>query len=130
RCRVVVTACDQRGARGRAKCCGVNVVVAQPAACDAIHRWSRDDASEGARYTESRVIGNDEQDVGSVFGRYDARRPPGFGREGVVFNRAAECWIRRGKLVATDRGGGPGRSDGSGGLNGGACWHRSSGGGW
>ena len=46
--------------------------------------------AERARHSEAGVIGHDEQNVGRLFGRHDARRPPRFGLEGVVLDDAAE----------------------------------------
>ena len=121
--RVMVAPGDQRGARRRAERGGVDVVVAQTVLRDAIHRRRRDDAAEGARHAEARVVGHDEQDVGRLLGRHDARRPPGFGLQGVVLDHAAELRVGRRELLAVDGGGGAGRTRHAGDLRAarGAC---------
>ncbi len=102
--RVMVAPGDERGARRRAERGGVDVVVAQAVIRDAIHRRRRDDAAEGARHAESGVIRDDEQDVGRLFGRHDARCPPRFRLQGIVLDHAAEFRLGRGQLLAADGG--------------------------
>ncbi len=98
--RVVIAAGDQRGARGRAERGGKHAVVAQAFLGDAVHGRGRDDAAEGAGHAESGVVGDDEQDVGGIFGWNDGRSPPGFGAQCVVLDHAAEFRVRRGELVS------------------------------
>jgi hypothetical protein len=106
--RVMVAAGNQCGARRRAERCGVNVIVAQAALRDPIHRRGRDDSAERARHAEARVVSHDEQDVGRAFGRHHARRPPRFRLQGVLLDHAAEFRVGRWELLAVDGGGGTG----------------------
>ena len=108
--RVMVAPGNQRGARRRTERGGVNVIVAQPGLCDAIHGRCRDDAAEGARHAEARVVGHDEQDVGGLLGRHHARRPPCFGLKGVVLDHAAEFRIGCRKLLSAEGRCGGGRT--------------------
>ena len=107
--RVMVAPGDQRGARRRAERGGVDVVVAQAVFREAIHRRRRDDAAERAGYAKAGVIRHDEENVGSLFGRDDAWRPPGFGMEGILLDHTAEFRIGRRDLVAGERSGSAGR---------------------
>ena len=112
--RVMVAPGDERGARRRAERGGVDVVVAQAVVRDAIHRRRRDDAAEGARHAEAGVIGDDEQDVGRLLGRHDARRPPRLRLQGIVLDHAAEFRLGRGQLLAADGGRGARRTERAG----------------
>ena len=96
---------DQRGARRRAERGGVDVVVAQAALGDAVHRGCGDDAAEGARHAETRVVGHDEKDVGRLLGRDDARAPTqALDPEGIFFDDTAELRVGCRELLAADGG--------------------------
>ena len=114
--RVVVAPSDQRRARRRAQRGREHPVVAQTVRRDAIHGRRRDHAAEGAWNGKAGVVGQDEQDVGCAFRRYDAWRPPLLGLQRVILDHAAEFWLGRGELCATDRGGGAGRAKNAGDL--------------
>lgn len=122
--RVMVSPGDERGPRRRAKRGGVDVVIAQTALREAIHRRRRDDTAEGARHAKPGVIRDDEQDIGRTLRRHDARCPPRLGLQSVVFDHAAEFRIGRGQFFAVNGSGGAGRTRRAGGLNlcsGGRC---------
>ena len=116
--RVVVAPGDQRGARRRAQRGGEHAVVAQALVRDAVHGRRRDHAAEGARHAEAGVVGHDQQDVGRLLGRHDARRPPGRRLQSVVLDHAAELRVGRRQLLAADGGGGAGRAQCAGNLHG------------
>ena len=101
--RMMVASGDQRGARRRAQRGGKDAVVAQSLARDAVHRGRRDHAAEGARHTETGVVGDDQEHVRRAFRRHDAWRPPRLRLQGVVLDHAAELGIRRRELLAADR---------------------------
>src|SRR5271165_5030552 len=88
----------------------MEVRVAQPLRCDAIHGWRRYDAAEGARCAETLVVRHDEQHVGRALRRYDARRPPCLRFRRLLLDYPAERRIGGRKLFAGDRGGGFGRT--------------------
>ncbi len=111
--RVVVASRDQRGARRRAQRRREHAVVAQAFLCDAVHRRCRDHAAERARHAEAGVVGDDQEHVRRALRRHDARRPPRFGLQGIVLDRAAELRIRRGQLLGADRRGSAWRARGA-----------------
>ena len=100
---MVVAPGDQRGARRRAQRGREHAVVAKTLVGDPVHRRRRDHAAEGARHAETGVVRDDQQHVGRLLGRHDARRPPGLGLQRVVLDHAAERRIGRGKLLPADR---------------------------
>ncbi len=108
--RVVVATGQQRGPGGRAQGGGVDVVVAQAVIGDTVHGRCGDHTAEGARNPEAGIVGDDEQDVGGLFGRHDAWCPPGLRVQGAFLDDTAECRIRRRQLLAADGGGRAGRS--------------------
>ena len=114
--RVVIAPGERRGTRRRAQRSRENAVVAQAFIGDAVHGRCRDDAAEGARNAETRVVGHDKQDVGRVLGRHDARRPPLRGINRVILDHPAEFRLGRGKLLTTDGRGGTGRAQFAGNL--------------
>ncbi len=114
--RVVIAPGDERRPRRRAQRGGENPVVAQTLVGDAVHRRCRNHAAEGARYAEAGVVRNDQQYVGRLFGRYNARRPPGGRLQGIMLDHAAEVGFGRRQLCAADRGGGARRTYGAGEL--------------
>jgi len=75
---VVVASGEQSRPRRRADRCGVEVGVSQSIVCNAIHRWCGNDATEGAGYSVARIVGHDQENVGSSLRRNQARRPVGF----------------------------------------------------
>ena len=114
--RMMVPAGDQRGASRGAERRRMDVVVTQSVPGNAIHRGRRDNATKGAWHAKTRVVGDDQQHVGRAGRRRDARRPPRFRLEGVILYLAPEFRVRRRQLLAADRGGGAGRTQGAGDL--------------
>ena len=108
--RVMVAPRDQSGTRRRAQRRGEDPIVAQALVGDPVHRWCRDYPAEGARHAEAGVVGDDQQHVGRTPGWHDARSPPGFGLQGIVFDHAPEFRIGRRELLSGDGGRGARRS--------------------
>jgi hypothetical protein len=69
---MVVSACDQRGPRRRAKRCGVEHVVAQPAIGEALEVGGLDRTAKGAAGAKAYVIRQNEENVGRDRGSLDA----------------------------------------------------------
>ncbi len=101
---VVIAAGDESGPRRRAEGRGVNVVVAQAVLGDAVHRWRRNHTAKRTGHAEARVVCNNEQDVGSLLGRHDAWRPPGFGLLSGFLDHAAKIRVGWRQLFAVDGG--------------------------
>ena len=100
---VVVAPGHQRRPRRRAQRRRVHVGVAQAHLGDAVERGRRDHAAEGRGRAEAHVVGHDQQDVGRVRRRHDARRPEPGRFDRVALDLAAERHARRRKLQAVDR---------------------------
>src|SRR5262245_52434713 len=62
---------DQGSPGRRAERRGVELVVAQAAAGDAVESGRLDRAAEGAAGAEADVVGEDQEDVGRALGRFD-----------------------------------------------------------
>src|SRR5208282_3028180 len=72
---VMVAAGDQCGARGRAKRGGIEVGIAQSRVRDAVQSGRGDNPAKRAGYTETRIVGHDQQNVWRALGRHDSRIP-------------------------------------------------------
>lgn len=107
--RMMVATGDKRGSR-------VNVVVAQTVVCDTIHSGCRNDAAKSAGHAKPCIIRDDEQHVGGLLGRHNARGPPRFRSQGVIVDHAGEFRFRCWQLVAADGSGGARRAQGTGDL--------------
>ena len=108
--RMMVTASDERRARRRTQSGGMDVVVAQAILGNAVQCGRRDDAAEGTRHAKSGVICDDEQHIGGLLGRHDARCPPRFRSQCIIFNHATKFRITRWKLATLYRRGSAGRT--------------------
>src|SRR5258705_2535875 len=88
----------------------MKIGVAQAMPRDAIHRRRGDDAAEGARRSETLVVGHDEQHIRGGIRWYDAGGPPGRRFRSLLLDHAAEFRIGRWKLLSVDGGRGAGRT--------------------
>src|SRR5262249_54744831 len=86
----------------RAERGGVHARVTQASLRDAIQCRRRNHATESAWRAEPDVIGHDQQDVGRLLWRHDARCPPRFRLESIVLDHATEFRIGRGTLFAVN----------------------------
>ena len=68
----------------------MEVRVAQPGSCNAVHGRGGYDATERAWRTETLVVRHNEQHVGCAFRRHDARRPPGLRVRSLFVDHTAE----------------------------------------
>ena len=80
---VMVAAAEQRGARRRAERRGVELVVAQPAVGQALHRRHVDRPAEGARLAEPHVVDQDDEHVRGAGRRLDLESRRGRGVAGI-----------------------------------------------
>src|SRR5262245_48140920 len=107
---MVIATRDYRRPRRGTKRGGVELRVAQPRLCDAVHGRRRNNAPKGTRHPVTLVVSHDEQDVGRAFGWYNARRPVWFRIDRAFLDHATKFQLRRWKLFSADGGSGAGGS--------------------
>src|SRR5208282_3291694 len=84
--------------------------VSQSSFGNAIERWRRNDAAEGARNAVALVIGHDQEDIGRALGRHYARRPPWRRILRAFLDHAPKRHQWRRELLPVKRHGGVGRT--------------------
>jgi tRNA A-37 threonylcarbamoyl transferase component Bud32 len=114
--RVVIAARDDRRPARRAEGRGIHVGVPQPHLREPVEGGSRDHTAEGARRTEARIVGHNQQHVGRALRRDDLGRPVGFRRQGIGRDDAPKCLGRIRDVSPVNRCRGAGRSGRAGAL--------------
>src|SRR6185437_7008934 len=100
--RVMIATSDDRRPGRRAKCCRVEVGIAQTVGSDLIQGRRRDDTAERAGNAKTGFVGHNQEDVRCALGWHHACWPPGYRLRGVALDLAFELLLRRRQMVARD----------------------------
>ena len=92
--RVMIATSDDRRPGRRAKCCRVEVGIAQTVGSDLIQGRRRDDTAERAGNAKTGIVGHNQEDVRCALGWHHACWPPGYRLRGVALDLAFELLLR------------------------------------